>query len=182
MTSLKRHFLRNFPTEFNQLFKIKVSNWCPIRYWKVGVDILRSCQVIANIRVGEADYASQWGAGRWDGPSKQPPPPSSLPSSVAADRVRSNRRLQRPPPPSLPPHRPPPSTWQQPTQKQRLCNGWHLGVCRTINRRPKTLPLRWALIAASNGGKWRRAGELQRYRPSHTDPQLPDTPPVICLQ
>ena len=33
-------------------FLDKVSNWCPIRYWKFGGDILRSSQVIANIREG----------------------------------------------------------------------------------------------------------------------------------
>ena len=42
----------------------KVSNWCPIRYWKFSGDILRSFQVIGNIREG-AEYAPppQRGAG-----------------------------------------------------------------------------------------------------------------------
>ena len=51
MTSLKRHFLKkNQPN----LIKVSdnVSNWCPIGYWKFGGDIVRSSQVIANIREG----------------------------------------------------------------------------------------------------------------------------------
>ena len=37
-------------------FSDKVSNWCPIRCWKFGGDILRICQIIANIP-GGAKYA-----------------------------------------------------------------------------------------------------------------------------
>ena len=33
-------------------FSDRVSNWCPIRYWKFRGDILRSSYVIANIREG----------------------------------------------------------------------------------------------------------------------------------
>ena len=43
-------------------FSEMVSNWCPIRYWKFGCDILRSCQVIANIRQG-AEYVPSAGRG-----------------------------------------------------------------------------------------------------------------------
>ena len=50
---------RHWHVIFSKLFRPnltkfwdKVSNWCPIRYWKFGGDILRSSQVIANIREG----------------------------------------------------------------------------------------------------------------------------------
>ena len=50
---------RHWNVIFSKIFQLnltkvsdKVSNWCPIRYWEFGGDILRSSQVIANIREG----------------------------------------------------------------------------------------------------------------------------------
>ena len=43
-------------------FSDKVSNWCPIRYWKFGGYILRSSQVIANIREGGQNLPPPSGA------------------------------------------------------------------------------------------------------------------------
>ena len=48
-------------------FLYKVSNLCPIRYWKFGGDILHICPVIENIREG-AEYAPS-------GARVNPPPP-----------------------------------------------------------------------------------------------------------
>ena len=44
-------FSKTFQPNFTK-YSDKVSNWCPIRYWKFGGDILRSSQAIANIREG----------------------------------------------------------------------------------------------------------------------------------
>ena len=52
MTALKRHFLKKQIQPNLTKLSDKMSNWCPIRYWKFGVDILRSFQVITNIREG----------------------------------------------------------------------------------------------------------------------------------
>ena len=59
---------RHWNVIFSKIFQLnltkfsdKVSNWCLIRYWKFGGDILRSSQVIANIREG-AESAPPSGA------------------------------------------------------------------------------------------------------------------------
>ena len=56
MTSLKRHFLKNFPTKFDKIFRQGVKLMSHM-YWKFGGDILRSSKVIANIREGGAESA-----------------------------------------------------------------------------------------------------------------------------
>ena len=69
-------------------FLVKVLNWCPIRYWKFGGDILRSSQVIANIREG-AESAPPAGRGLRSVKMKHP-------------IARLQKKLRLPAGPSLP--------------------------------------------------------------------------------